>query len=470
MTRFIELLMLGLLLTATVNCAPARQSAADHQPVYNQSQGTKRTGLVSDPVFGGKVYIETTGDPGKPAVVLVHGLGNEASTSWQSTQDLLKKDFYVFTLDLPGFGRSSKANVLYSPENYARLINQLARRHVRKSFHLVGHSMGGAIALQYAASYPNDVKTLTLVDAAGILHRLAYSKYLAPLGIDTVLNQYNVFDENTVSDLAGAIMSTLEASMPVDLNALVEKPLFRQTVLGGSPTPIAGLSLVLNDYSNVPEKIKAATLIIWGDQDKIAPLRTGYVLDALIPKSTLQLIAGGDHMAFLNRPRDFHHLLLQQIKPDNSTDLWRESLLPKAEFRQSVQCKNNDNNVITGNIGQLNIDNCQDVVVQNASINKVMIGGSRVTFINVNVKGKGAALTAHQSSIEITAGSINGDVAIVAYDSRLDIAGTRLIGREAAMKAPVESNAIFSLGRINSPLYKGNVIHGQKTIGPGTPL
>lgn len=463
---FIGVVVVAIFVSIT-SCSSAKP---EHRPSARPEPLVGKSGLVADPVFGGQVYIKTAGSSANPAVVLVHGLGNEASSSWQATVDVLKKDFYVFTLDLPGFGQSSRMNVLYSPENYARVINVLAKKYVRKPFHLVGHSMGGAVALQYAASYPQDVVTLTLVDAAGILHRLAYSKYLAPLGIETVLNQENLFNNNQVSDLAGIIMNALEDKMPVDLNTLIKSKLFRQKALRGNSTSIAGLALVLNDYSKVPEMIKVPTLIIWGDKDKIAPVRTGYVLDALIPKSTLKLIPGGGHMAFVEKPEAFHNLLLQQLKPVGNTDLWQDTKKPAGEFQKSVQCKNKNNQVITGNIGQLTIDNCQDVIVRNANINKLVINASRVTLKNVNIKNQGIALTTRQSSVEITAGSIEGNLAIVTYDSRLDIAGTRMTGREAAIKAPTKSTAVFSLGRISSPLYQGNVIHGRKVILSGNPI
>lgn len=465
MKKILFSVMATVIFAALTNCSSARP-----EPAVRPEYPASKSGLVSDPVFGGQVYIKTAGDSAKPAVVLVHGLGNEASTSWQATIDLLKNDFYVFTLDLPGFGRSSKMNVLYSPENYARVINALTKKYVRRPFHLVGHSMGGAIALQYAATYPDEVKTLTLVDAAGILHRLAYSKYLAPLGIETVLNQGNLFNNNQVSDLAGIIMNTLESSMPVDLNLLIKNALFRSKALRGNPTSIAGLALVLNDYSRTPEMIKPPTLIIWGEQDKIAPIRTGYVLDALIPRSALKIIPGGGHMVFVNKPKVFHDLLLQQLKPDGRVSLWQNVKKPNAAFQKSLQCKNKNNEVITGNIGQLTIDNCQDVIVRNASVNKLMINASRVTLENVDIKSQDIALTVRQSSVEITAGSIEGNIAIVTYESRLDIAGTRLTGREAAIKAPIESTAVFSLGRINSPLYQGNVIHGRKILSSGNPV
>ncbi|MEJ2621885.1 MAG: alpha/beta hydrolase, partial [Candidatus Thiodiazotropha sp.] len=260
-------------------------------------------------VFGGQVYLRSAGNPNKPAVVMVHGLGDEASTCWEDILQRLKKDYYIFTFDLPGFGRSTKRNALYSPVNYARLIQQLTDKHVGRPFHLIGHSMGGAISLQYTHSYPASVKTLTLIDAAGILHRQAYTKYLAPLGVDKVLNQYNLFDERKVTDLAGALMSALEKRYPVNMDLLINLEPFRNKVLRGDPSAIAGLALVQNDFSRIPETIHQPTLIVWGDQDKIAPLRTGYVLESLMPNARLELIPNGGHIAFIEQPELFYEIL-----------------------------------------------------------------------------------------------------------------------------------------------------------------
>ena len=67
-------------------------------------------GLVSEPVFSGKVYFQTRGNPAGPVVFLVHGLDDNASKIWQETIDTLARDYFVATLDLPGFGQSSKSN------------------------------------------------------------------------------------------------------------------------------------------------------------------------------------------------------------------------------------------------------------------------------------------------------------------------------------------------------------------------
>ena len=72
---------------------------------------TPRQGLVSEPVFGNQVYIKLSGNPSGPVVVLVHGLGDNASNIWAQTIRKLESEYFLLTLDLPGFGQSSKANL-----------------------------------------------------------------------------------------------------------------------------------------------------------------------------------------------------------------------------------------------------------------------------------------------------------------------------------------------------------------------
>lgn len=436
----------------------------------SQALEQNREWFERESVFGGQVYLRTAGNPDHPAVVMVHGLGDEASSCWEDSLQRLKKDYFVFTFDLPGFGRSSKANALYSPVNYSRLINQLTDKHVAKPFHLVGHSMGGAISLQYTHSYPADVKTLTLIDAAGILHRLAYTKYLAPLGVDQVLDQYNVFGERKVTDLAGALMSALEKRAPINMDLLINLEPFRSKVLKGDPSAIAGLALVQNDFSRIPETIHQPTLIVWGDQDKIAPLRTGYVLESLIPNARLELLPNGGHIAFIEQPERFYKLLGPHLSQTYKAKQQPASKLTHSDFRQHVSCQNRSGQVITGRIGSLMIEGCQNLLIKDAEINSLVITNSSVTLRNSRIISMATALKVHDSNLNITAGHIEGVVAIEANNSRLDIAGTQLVGSQAAVKAPLDSTLIFSMGRIDSPLYDDLVIHGMKVVAPGAYL
>src|SRR5438046_2885283 len=133
---------------------------------------------VADPVFGGSVALYRAGKAGAEPVVLVHGLGKAGAEDWAKVVPALAERYDVYALDLHGFGQSDKGNHLYSPSNYARSLEGVLGQRLKGPFTLVGHSMGGAVALAFAAAYPARVRRLVLVDAAGVLHRSVYAEYL----------------------------------------------------------------------------------------------------------------------------------------------------------------------------------------------------------------------------------------------------------------------------------------------------
>lgn len=132
---------------------------------------------IKENTFNEVSYVRTFGDSSKDAIVFVHGLGEEASSIWIETAKKLQDNYYILIFDLPGFGKSDKSNKLYSPTNYAKFIFNITNHFINRPFHLVGHSMGASISLKYASMYAN-VKSLVLVDAAGLLNKVVYSKYL----------------------------------------------------------------------------------------------------------------------------------------------------------------------------------------------------------------------------------------------------------------------------------------------------
>ncbi|HTF15758.1 MAG TPA: alpha/beta fold hydrolase, partial [Burkholderiales bacterium] len=100
---------------------------------------------IEEPVLGGQMVVYEAGRGNAREILLVHGIGQEAARDFRDHIAWLKKSFHVVALDLPGFGQSDKANVLYSPGNYARVLKQVAGRFMHGPFVLVGHSMGAVV-------------------------------------------------------------------------------------------------------------------------------------------------------------------------------------------------------------------------------------------------------------------------------------------------------------------------------------
>jgi pimeloyl-ACP methyl ester carboxylesterase len=374
----------------------------------------------------------------------------------------LQKDYHILTFDLPGFGRSSKANTVYSPTRYAELIRYLTGKYVNRPFHLAGHSMGGAIALRYAASYGEDLLSLTLVDAAGILHRLAYTKYLAPLGLEQFAGT-KLPGRTEITDWAGALLGSVERVIPFGLDIVLHTALLREKLLKGNPSAIAALGLVLEDFSLAPGQVTVPTLIIWGEDDQVAPPRTGRVLAALIPQSTLHLIPNAGHAPISEELDAYLRLLRQHLdSPGSLKKIPVQHLLvsPKAE----VLCENQRGKVYTGKIRRLVLNNCHDVLVHHAELEKLIIKSSRVVIEESVLKGEKNALFAVDSTVVLTAGSVEADLAIRSVNSRFDIAGTLISGRRFAVFAVGESEFIMSLVPVESTERPLTMLHGQQPL------
>ena len=160
--------------------------AADSAAQETRVPGTESR-RIDEPVFGGQMVVYEAGRGNAREVLLVHGIGEEAARDFRDHIAWLQKSFHVVAVDLPGFGQSDKANVLYSPGNYAHVLRVVAGRFLHEPFVLLGHSMGAVVGLRYAAAYPEDVLRLVVVDAPGVLHQYSVtSQFLAHLGMEFV--------------------------------------------------------------------------------------------------------------------------------------------------------------------------------------------------------------------------------------------------------------------------------------------
>ena len=93
-----------------------------------------RAGLVDEPVFGGQAYVLEAGPTDGPPVVLVHGVGEAGARDWSSLIPRLARRHHVLAFDLPGFGRSTHANVNYTPKRYREFIDFVTRERVGERF------------------------------------------------------------------------------------------------------------------------------------------------------------------------------------------------------------------------------------------------------------------------------------------------------------------------------------------------
>jgi len=420
---------------------------------------------IDEPVFGGRMVVYEAGLGNAREIMLVHGIGQEGARDFRDHVAWLKRSFHVVAVDLPGFGQSDKANVLYSPANYARVLKHVAGRFLHGPFVLVGHSMGAVVCLRYAATYPDDVQRLVVVDAPGILHSASVtSQFLAHLGLEYVPPAADPAD--WLTNLARKLLAPLER-LHLDPQIILASSQLRQRLLGADPAKIAGLAVVNEDLRRELPGIGADTLIVWGAQDTLAPLRTGKVLALKLPRARLEVIERAGHEVMLEAPERFRAVLEPFLERGLPPAPARAAALLKK--RGEGTCRNERNRVFEGEYDRLTLDGCRNVQIRNARVRELHVLDSTVAIDDSAIGGGETGLYAYASTIVMTGGRIDGNVAITASASRLDLAAVEVEGREAAVTAPERSYVVFSLSRVRSPITQGE-LHDFYTVSEKKPL
>ena len=411
---------------------------------------------IPEPVFEGKVCTLQANRDAKAGIILIHGLGGSID-DWKNVVPALAADFHVVAFDLPGFGKSDKGSQDYSPTRYARLAHFLADRYFpNKTYHIVGHSMGGAIALRFASQRPLRFQRLVLIDAAGILHPQVISKFQAGslLQRTSGVEQTRGFAER----LSGKILEQVDR-LPISPIDVANSALGREHVLQGGPEKIAALELAGEDFSNAIISVPEPTLIIWGDNDLTVPLRTGKVLAARMPKARLEIISGSGHEPMQDQTEQTSALIRKHLlagELELAEEFQHGPRLPAFNSERVGSCSSESGLEFKGDYRSIDLRDCSNITIHNARVGQLNILNSRLAMFDTDILGEGIGLHADNSDVTITNGDISGVIAIKSERSRFDLAGVNLTGSQDAVKA-LGSKFIFSISRVHSSHMDGSL-------------
>jgi len=233
---------------------------------------------------------------GEQTMLLIHGLMGSSydfAPLWSS----LGEEFTMISVDLIGFGLSDKnAELNYSKENMAKICVQLMLELGYSEFTVLGHSMGGEVALNVAYTFPDHAERLILIDSAGIEDLQKGFRNAVPVWlIDYIFQNY--------------LIQRLYFPVGFAEKKLASSELFNQFYFFNRQIPGTALRKLItdNDSGRLKDKldqIKQHTLIIWGLEDTIIPVEQGYRLEQAISGSSLVVINNAGHLPFLEKPED----------------------------------------------------------------------------------------------------------------------------------------------------------------------
>lgn len=272
----------------------------------------KRKSLVEDKEISlhGNVISYRHGGEGPP-MVLLHGIASNNRT-WDPVIETLARTHEVIAPDLIGHGRSAKPMADYSIGGYAAVVRDLLLALEVDRFTLVGHSLGGGIAMQLLHMSPEMVARLVLVDSGGLGRGLGVALRAASLpGSPLFLRAVASTPAQRAGRTIDRVLRAGGVKLPTDLTAgftgiasLAEpgaRAAFLNTVrastgLGGQRVSAVDRLYLLNG---------CPALTIWGDQDKIIPVSHAYEAQELVPEMVLAIVAGAGHFPHIDAPEQF---------------------------------------------------------------------------------------------------------------------------------------------------------------------
>lgn len=260
-----------------------------------------------------KIFYAEGGKRNAEPMVLVHGF-NSSADSWNRMAPRLGKRYHLIAPDLPGWGESTRledATYAYNPQ-IERLHNFLEKLGLTR-FHLMGHSMGGCISASYAARYPEQVSSLTLIAPHGVPEPTR--SFLA----ESVERGDNWLAPATVKDF-GRLLEYCFAKRPY-IAGPVLKYLAAQTIAGAAKTQKIFDEIQVNTPPLAERlgQIKAPTLIIWGDQDKLIHVSAAELFHKGISGSELLILKGSGHMPLMENAGQCVQTFVEFIKKPHSS-------------------------------------------------------------------------------------------------------------------------------------------------------
>jgi pimeloyl-ACP methyl ester carboxylesterase len=260
-------------------------------------------------VDGVRVYYRIAGQGA--ALVLLHGLAL-SHLSWNAITAALAQRFTVYSLDLPGFGYSDKPDGYGSARQeaafVARFLSTLGITHAT----VIGHSMGGAVALWLGAEHSARIDRLVLVNATEIGNSAAIFNLVAtpilgdmliktttPTTLRFLIADPYVHKEVVTRELAEQYARFLW--MPGARQALIEHARSYEVDRGALRPMLARVAL--------------PTLIVWSDRDPYFSLSVARELLGALPSASLQVIQDAGHVPHEEQPAQFARVVLDWLSP-----------------------------------------------------------------------------------------------------------------------------------------------------------
>lgn len=226
------------------------------------------------------------------SVLLLHGWGVDQKTL-EPLRQHLARSCQAVSLDLPGFGGSSAPETAWSVFEYADFVERFMKALGLQDPILMGHSFGGRLSIILGSRGIG--KKIILTDAAGILPKRSWKYYLRVYSYKAAKKIFSIPPLTHFREKALKLWLSSNPSSDYSQAQGVMRQIF--------------VKVVNQDLQPLLEKIKASTLLLWGENDTATPLSDGQLMEKLIPDAGLVVFEGCGHYPFLEQPGRFYSVV-----------------------------------------------------------------------------------------------------------------------------------------------------------------
>lgn len=281
---------------------------------------------TQDISFGNVVYLSNNENGKEETIITLHGFGADKDT-WVRFARNLSDDYYLIIPDLPGDGESTQdISLNYGVQNQAMRLHEFLASINAKMVHVVGSSMGGAVALRFTFMYPDAVKSLTLIDSYGAIRTPSV------LDEEIKMSGKNPMLEITSADDYKAMMNYVMVEPPYIpgflIDVLAEAKIKRKSIEQKMLKDLTADA----DQMVILAEIHSPTLILWGKQDRVLHVENAELLHEKIPGSRKVLFEQTGHVPMVEKPEEKSKYFREFLKEVgvNAPSMALESKGPKA--------------------------------------------------------------------------------------------------------------------------------------------
>lgn len=284
------------------------------------------------------------------SLLLLHGMGDSSAT-WSYVLPRLAENYDVIAPDLLGHGGSDKPRADYAVAAYACGMRDLLSVLDVERVTVIGHSLGGGVAMQFAYQFPDRCERLVLVGSGGIGPEVHPVLRLATApGVEQVLRLAASTPVRTAGRLGGPLLGSVARfagksallrrlgalAVATDLDYIadtypaLDDATARKAFLRTLKAVVDPRGQVITMLDRCYLTRGMPTLLLWGDADSVIPVRHAALAHQAMPGSQLEIFAGAGHFPHRSDPERFLRVVEEFIKNTDPTEYdvqtWRELL------------------------------------------------------------------------------------------------------------------------------------------------